>query len=72
MSPSAKKPYGIQRICRAWKLSRAAVQRRISADEARPRGLANAARTPPLNRSRRPVRSDPGNRLGAPRIASNL
>lgn len=26
-SPSAKKPYGIQRVCRTWKLSRATVQR---------------------------------------------
>ena len=27
MSPSAKKPYGILRVCRAWRLSRATVQR---------------------------------------------
>jgi hypothetical protein len=27
MSPSANKPYGIQRVCRAWKLARATVQR---------------------------------------------
>ncbi len=26
-SPSAKKTYGIQRVCRTWKLSRATVQR---------------------------------------------
>ena len=27
MSPSAMKPYGIQRVCRAWRLARATVQR---------------------------------------------
>ncbi len=27
MSPSAKKPYGIQRVCRAWHMARATVQR---------------------------------------------
>jgi len=28
MSPSPKKPYGILRVCRAWRLARATVQRR--------------------------------------------
>lgn len=35
MSPSAKKPYGIQRVCRAWRLARATVQRhKAQADDA--------------------------------------
>jgi putative transposase len=33
MSPSAKKPYGIQRVCRAWKLCRATVQRHKAAGD---------------------------------------
>ncbi len=33
-SPSAKKTYGIQRVCRTWKLSRATVQRRKAAEGA--------------------------------------
>jgi transposase InsO family protein len=32
-SPSAKKPYGIQRVCRAWKLCRATVQRHKAAGD---------------------------------------
>ena len=35
MSPSAKKPYGILRVCRAWRLARATVQRhKALADDA--------------------------------------
>ena len=37
MSPSAKKPYGILRVCRAWKLSRATVQRRKAQADGAPR-----------------------------------
>jgi transposase InsO family protein len=37
MSPSAKKPYGIQRACRAWKLARATVQRHKALAEDAPR-----------------------------------
>jgi transposase InsO family protein len=37
MSPSAKKPYGILRVCRAWRLSRATVQRRKAQMDAVPR-----------------------------------
>ena len=33
MSASAKKPYGIQRVCRAWKLCRATVQRHKAAGD---------------------------------------
>jgi len=37
MSPSAKKPYGILRVCRAWRLSRATVQRHKAQTDAAPR-----------------------------------
>jgi len=37
MSPSAMKPYGILRVCRAWRLSRATVQRHKAQTDAAPR-----------------------------------
>jgi putative transposase len=37
MSPSAKKPYGILRVCRAWRLSRATVQRHKALADGAPR-----------------------------------
>ena len=37
MSPSAMKPYGILRVCRAWRLSRATVQRHKAQMDAVPR-----------------------------------
>jgi transposase InsO family protein len=37
MSPSAKKPYGILRVCRAWRLARATVQRHKTQTDAAPR-----------------------------------
>jgi len=36
-SPSAKKPYGILRVCRAWRLARATVQRHKALAEDAPR-----------------------------------
>jgi len=40
MSPSAKKTYGIQRVCRAWRLARATVQRHKAQACAEPRIMA--------------------------------
>jgi putative transposase len=40
MSPSAKRTYGIQRVCRAWRLARATVQRHKAQACAEPRILA--------------------------------
>jgi len=37
MSPSAKKPYGILRVCRAWRLARATVQRHKALADGAPR-----------------------------------
>ena len=37
MSPSAKKPCGIQRVCRAWRLARATVQRHKEQADGAPR-----------------------------------
>ena len=36
-SPSAMKPYGILRVCRAWRLARATVQRRKAHADGAPR-----------------------------------
>jgi len=50
MSPSAKKPYGILRVCRAWRLARATVQRH--------KALADGARKIPAKRGPKTFLSD--------------
>ena len=50
MSPSAKKPYGILRVCRAWRLARATVQRH--------KALANAEPKLPTKRGPKTCLSD--------------
>ena len=49
-SPSAKKPYGILRVCRAWRLARATVQRH--------KALANAEPQIPVKRGPKSFLSD--------------